>query len=446
MIPTVSVAPRRDIQSAIWPRGPVGTSFARFMQLGLTVLKVFRVNDSAKAVLIIGGGMVGVTLALLLARQSELEITLVEATRFPPLVPGEPLPFRPSFDARNTALSRRTVATYRELGLWDALQEHATPIFDIHVSDRGRFGMARLNAAEEQVESFGQVIENAWLGLVLLDAVKQCPNVRIIDGATITALVSAADQVTATVQRDGETLTLQAPLLVAADGVDSTCRQLLGIGAKREDYQQTAIVTTVATHQPHANTAFERFTPAGPLALLPLPDDRRALVWTVKTGEEKALLELDDARFLAALQEAFGRRAGRFTRVGKRFAYPLALTLAQQQVQPRIVILGNAAHTLHPVAGQGFNLCLRDCLALSERVRAAVVAGSDPGDFAMLQDYEAARRVDQHRVVQFSDKLVRGFGSQLPGWSTLRNLGMVGFDLLPAAKQALARYAMGLQS
>ena len=405
-----------------------------------------QVGKTANTVLIIGGGMVGVTLALLLAREPGLSITLVEAARLPTLTPGEPLPFRPSFDARNTALSRRTVATYRELGLWDELQAHATPIFDIHISDRGRFGMARLNAAEENVESFGQVIENAWLGLVLLAAVKACSNVRVIDGASLTGIQQGKDSITATIRQGDSTLELSTPRLVAADGAESSCRRLLGVGVQQSDYHQTAIVTTVATHLPHQHMAYERFTDTGPIALLPLPGDRRALIWTLPTGGEEAALALDDAAFLSALQEAFGRRAGKFLRVGKRFAYPLSLMVAQQQVQPRAVILGNAAHTLHPVAGQGFNLCLRDCLALSERLIEACRSGADPGELALLRDYEKARSTDQHNVIQFSDKLVRGFSSKLPGWGLLRNLGMVGFDLLPPAKQALARYAMGLNS
>lgn len=390
--------------------------------------------------------MVGVTLALLLARESGLQITLVEAAPLPVLTPGEPLPYRPSFDARNTALSRKTVNTYRELGLWPELQKHATPIYDIHVSDRGRFGMARLNAAEENVESFGQVIENAWLGLVLLAALKTRPNVQIIDGARLTALRQSSTQMWAEIQRGDETLEFNTPLLVAADGAESVCRELLGVHVERRDYDQIAIVTTVATHLPHQNTAFERFSADGPLALLPLPDDRRALVWVVPRGQEEQLIQQPDADFLQALQAAFGRRAGRFLRVGKRFSYPLSLMVAKSQAQPRAVILGNAAHTLHPVAAQGFNLCLRDCLALSSRIQQQFKAGGDVGDWTLLKDYEAARVDDQHNVIQFSDKLVRGFGSELPGWGLLRNAGLVGFDLLPVAKQTLARYAMGLNS
>ncbi|MDQ8038473.1 MAG: 2-octaprenyl-6-methoxyphenyl hydroxylase [Pedobacter sp.] len=406
-------------------------------------------RDAAAAdVVIVGGGMVGVTLALLLAREPSLRITLVEAIALPPVLPGEPLPYRPSFDARNTALSRKTVATYRELGLWDELQSHATPIHQIHVSERGHFGMARLVAEEEKVESFGQVIENAWLGLVLLRALKSRPNVRILDGVKLTGLKPGATQMTAELLRDGEAFTLSAPLLVAADGAQSVSRQFLGVSAETTSYEQVALVTTVATHLPHENIAYERFTEHGPIALLPLPssaeEQRRSVVWTLPLGQEKALIDCSDEEFLAQLQAAFGKRAGRFVKTAKRFAFPLALTVAHAQSQPRAVIIGNAAHSLHPVAGQGFNLCLRDCLALTERLHRVHREGGDIGDFALLQDYEKVRLEDQLNVIRFSDGIVRGFSNNTPGLTLARNVGMVTFDLLPAAKQALARYAMGL--
>jgi 2-octaprenyl-6-methoxyphenol hydroxylase len=395
-------------------------------------------------VLIIGGGMVGVTLALLLSREPGLAITLVESISFPPLEPDAPLPFRPSFDARNTALSRRTVATYRELGLWDDMQLHATPIHEIHVSERGHFGMSRLVAEEEKVESFGQCIENAWMGLVLLRALKRCPNVTVRDGVTLTGIRQQATHITAELKKGDERFELRAPLLVAADGATSPCREMLGVNATTTPYGQVALVTTVATHLPHHNVAFERFTESGPLALLPLPDDRRSIVWTLPAGSEQALIDCSDEEFLAKLQAAFGKRAGRFVKTARRFAYPLALTVAQTQAQPRAVILGNAAHTLHPVAGQGFNLCLRDCLALTERIVQRHREDGDIGDFALLRDYESARLQDQHNVTTFSDRIVRGFSNNTPGLTLARNIGMVTFDLLPAAKQALARYAMGL--
>lgn len=402
-------------------------------------------QESPIDVLIVGGGMVGVTLALLLARAPDLRITLVEAIALPVLAPGEPLPFRPSFDARNTALSRRTVATYRDLGLWDELQTHATPIEQIHVSERGHFGMARLRAEEEKVESFGQVIENAWLGLVLLRALKACSNVTVLDGVTLTGIEPGEKFVTAHMRRGDVRFALAAPLLVAADGAQSPSREFLGVNADTTSYDQVALVTTVATHLPqHDNIAYERFTESGPIALLPLPENRRSVVWTLPLGQEKALIDCSDEEFLAQLQKAFGKRAGRFIKTGKRFAYPLALTVAHIQALPRAVILGNAAHSLHPVAGQGFNLCLRDCLALTDRLCRTHKAGGDLGEFALLQDYEAARIEDQHNVIQFSDKIVRGFSNATPGLTLARNIGMVTFDLLPMAKQVLARYAMGL--
>lgn len=402
------------------------------------------VQENPVDVLIIGGGMVGVTLALLLAREPGMRITVVEAIALPVLAPGEPLPFHPSFDARNTALSRRTVATYRELGLWDELQVHATPIHQIHVSERGHFGMARLRAEEEKVESFGQVIENAWLGLVLLRALRACRNVTILDGVTLTGVEPGAKRITARLQRGAEAFSVTAPLLAVADGAQSVSREFLGVSASTTSYGQVALVTTVATSMPHDHIAYERFTEHGPVALLPLPENRRSVVWTLPLGQEKALIECGDEAFLAQLQKAFGKRAGRFVKTGKRFAYPLALTVAGTQALPRAVILGNAAHSLHPVAGQGFNLCLRDCLVLTERLRKAYGDGHDLGDFALLKVYEAARVEDQHNVIQFSDKIVRGFSNAIPGLTLARNIGMVTFDLLPSAKQALARYAMGL--
>ena len=409
-------------------------------------------------VVIVGGGMVGVTLALLLsARLPALKLVLLESAPLPAFTPGQALPYTPGFDVRNTALSRRTVQAFEDLGLWPQLQPHATPIHRIHVSDRGRFGMARLEAAEEQVESFGQVIENAWLGVVLLAALRARANVQVCDHVTVTGLEVTGEAARVAMQRDGEAHALAAPLLIAADGTQSRSRDWLGLGARWQDYGQSALVTTVATSLPHGQEAFERFTDAGPIALLPLPDmaplagepampagTRRSLVWAMPPAQAAQLAEADDASFLAELQQAFGRRAGRFRRVGRRQTYPLQLMVADRQVAPRAVILGNAAHSLHPVAGQGFNLCLRDALVLVDTLAAAHARGDDLGELAPLQAYERARLADQGQIIRFSDSLVRGFGLTHPLLTLVRNAGLVAFDLLPGAKPALARYAMGL--
>ena len=404
-------------------------------------------------VAIIGGGMVGVTLALMLARElPQLQVVLVEGQRFPALDLTQPLPYTAGFDARNTALSRRTVQAFAELGLWQQLQPHATPIHQIHISDRGHFGLSRLRAEEEQVESFGQVMENAWLGVVLLAALKQCPSVTVCDGVSVSALQTLAEGATLSLQRGDDAPTrLRAPLVIAADGTQSRSREWLGLGARWHDYGQTALVTTVATSLPHEHVAFERFTSDGPIALLPLPDakdqaaqTRRSLVWALKTDEAERVLALSDEDFLQEFQRAFGRRAGRITRVGQRHAYPLQLMVAHQQAVPRAVILGNAAHSLHPVAGQGFNLCLRDVLVLVDTLREACKAGTDIGDAALLRAYEAKRIADQQQIIRFSDSLVRGFSNANPLLQLARNIGLLGFDLLPGAKPLVARYAMGL--
>lgn len=414
----------------------------------MTTTPVHAELPSQADVIIVGGGMVGITLALLLAqRLPSLAVVLLESAVFPVMTPGQPLPYTAGFDARNTALSRRTIEAFTDLGLWPQLQPHATPIHEIHVSDRGHFGMSKLSAQEESVESFGQVVENAWLGVVLLAALRQCPSVTLVDGVRVTGVKTSTNSAEVSIQGR----TLSAPLLIAADGTQSQSRHWLGLSATTRDYGQTALVTTVATSLPHKHVAYERFTADGPIALLPLPDEvgqpaqtRRSLVWALSSAEAERIQLLSDSDFIVALQRAFGRRAGRFTRVGQRHAYPLQLMVAQQQVLPRALILGNAAHSLHPVAGQGFNLCLRDALVLVEHLAEAVARQTDIGDGALLQRYEAARKADQQQIIRFSDALVRGFSNDNAVLTLLRNIGLLGFDLLPGAKPALARYAMGL--
>lgn len=405
-----------------------------------------------QAVLIVGGGMVGLSLALMLAKQG-IAVRLLEAVKYPQSTGTEAVAYHSSFDARNTALSRRTVQIFTELGLWDKLSQHATPIFQVNISEQGGFGKARLLAEQEKVESFGQVIENAWLGRVLLSEVRASPHIELIDGVQVTALTQDAQTVLVTAQQDGKLLELQASLLIAADGRDSFCRKALGIGADVHDYNQVAIVTTVQTGKPHQHVAFERFSKNGPLALLPLPattpqqeSHRRSVVWTVEKGtEDQWLGEHNDAHFLNALQQTYGNRAGEFNKTGQRFAYPLAQVLAHQQVSGRVVLMGNAAHTLHPVAGQGFNLCMRDAHVLTRYLHEQFQVGADLGDHNRLKHYEQARLTDQKRVIRFCDSVVRGFSNQNPLLKLARNSGLMAFELLPGAKQLVATYAMGLK-
>ena len=398
-------------------------------------------------VIIVGGGMVGLSLALMLAKAS-IAVKLLEAIKYPNYDDADLAPYHSSFDARNSALSRRSVQIYQELGLWDALQVHATPIFEVNITEQGSFGKARLKAAQEKVENFGQVIENAWLGRVLLTEVKKQPLIELIDGVQVTSLKQNKDQVYIEALRQDQCLSLQTALLIAADGRDSFCRQALGIGASEHDYDQVAIVTTVQTSKPHQHIGFERFSALGPLALLPLPGEyRRSVVWPVKKGTEHEWLgDENDQHFLDALQQTYGDRAGKFQKTGRRFSFPLSQVLAEKQAIGRVVLMGNAAHTIHPVAGQGFNLCMRDAYVLVRSLTEQLSKSDDIGEPTMLLAYEQARLSDQQRVIKFCDSVVRGFSHQNPMLKLIRNTGLIAFDMIPGVKPLVANYAMGLKA
>ncbi|MDX8274624.1 2-octaprenyl-6-methoxyphenyl hydroxylase [Acinetobacter pittii] len=398
-------------------------------------------------VIIVGGGMVGLSLSLMLAK-ANIAVKLLEAVKYPNYDDQNVAPYHSSFDARNTALSRRSVQIYQKLGLWDALQQHATPILQVHITEQGSFGKARLIAEQEKVESFGQVIENAWLGRVLLTQVRQQPLIELIDGVQVTALTQDAEQVHIEAKRGDEVLKLESKLLIAADGRDSFCRQAIGVGVDVHDYDQVAIVTTVQTSKPHEQVGFERFSALGPLALLPLPGEyRRSVVWPVKKGTEGEWLgEENDQHFLDALQKTYGDRAGKFEKTGKRFSYPLSQVLAHKQAVGRVILMGNAAHTIHPVAGQGFNLCLRDADVLVRYLVNQLTASDDIGTPDNLLAYEQARLSDQQRVIKFCDTVVRGFSNQNPLLKLIRNTGLIAFDVIPGVKPLVANYAMGLKA
>lgn len=398
-------------------------------------------------VIIVGGGMVGLSLALMLAK-TNIAVKLLEAIQYPNYDDVNLEPYYSSFDARNSALSRRSVQIYQELGLWDKLQEHATPILEVNITEQGSFGKARLIASQEKVESFGQVIENAWLGRVLLAEVKANPLIELIDGVKVTSLHQDQDQVFVEAVRGESSRSLRSKLLIAADGRDSFCRKALGVSAVEHDYDQVAIVTTVQTSKPHQHIGFERFSHLGPLALLPLPGEyRRSVVWPVKKGTEDEWLGAEnDQHFLNALQETYGDRAGKFQKSGKRFCFPLSQVLAEKQAVGRVVLMGNAAHTIHPVAGQGFNLCMRDAHVLVRYLETQQAQSADLGDAEMLKEYERSRLKDQQRVIKFCDSVVRGFSNQNPFLKLIRNTGLLAFENIPGIKPLVANYAMGLKA
>jgi 2-octaprenyl-6-methoxyphenol hydroxylase len=387
-------------------------------------------------VAIVGGGMVGASFALAL-RATKLRILLIESV--PPDSAAQP-----SFDERTTALGNGSRQIFESLGVWDAMSADAAPIRSIHVSDAGRFGVARLDAREQGVPAFGYVVPNRTIGRVLWQALRQAPNVTLavpaqVKAATLIDRVGEEAALLEVATEDGIEI-IRASVAVAADGAGSVLRASAGIDATIEDYEQVAIVVNAATERPNTGEAFERFTPAGPLAVLPTVGGGYTVVWAVRPERATALMALDDEEFAAELLTAFGWRAGRWTRVGKRNTYPLSLSRATETVAGRVVLIGNAAQALHPVAGQGFNLGLRDAATLAEMLAGASVAP----DFAeLLARFAAWRAEDRQGVTRFTDGLVKLFGSDLPGLGLVRNFGLLLFDLSPAAKRALSRVSWG---
>ena len=382
-------------------------------------------------VVIVGGGMVGASFALAL-RGTKLRTLLIEGV--PPDSSAQP-----SFDERTTALGNGSRQIFESLGVWNAMAADASPIRSIHVSDAGRFGVARLDAREQGVPAFGYVVPNRTIGRVLWQALREAPNVTLAVPAQVKAATLREEAVELEVLAASGTETIRAAVAVAADGAGSVLRASAGIDADIEDYEQVAIVVNAATERPNTGEAFERFTPSGPLAVLPTAGGGYTVVWAVRPRRAAELTALDDAAFAAELLAAFGWRVGRWTRVGRRHTYPLALSRAAETVAGRVVLIGNAAQALHPVAGQGFNLGLRDAATLAE-----MLAGAAAPDFAeLLARFADWRAEDRKGVTRFTDGLVKLFGSDLPGMGLVRNFGLLLFDMSPAAKRALSRVSWG---
>lgn len=390
-------------------------------------------------IVVAGGGMVGASLAIALEPLG-LSVAVVEAV-------ARGAAEQPSFDERSTALSRSTQRSFEAMGLWPDIAAASTPIRSIHVSDKGRFGFSHIDAEEQGVEALGYVCINRILGGVLQRVLAEARNVTLMCPARITEVENNSEHASVTVQHaDGRQESLSATLLVVADGARSEVRDMLGISATHVDYEQKAIIGNVLTELPNEGCAYERFTEAGPVAMLPITNGRTAFVWILGTDAADDMLELDDDAFTGALADAFGTRLGEFSRVGVRNAYPLGLSKALRLTSGRAVLVGNAAHGLHPVAAQGFNLGLRDVAALCDCIADELAADGfrDIGSPRVLDHYAEWRKPDQDKLVAFTDGLVRLFGSRRPGIRVLRNLGMLGFDFIPGVRRAFARHTMGL--
>ena len=385
---------------------------------------------------IVGGGLVGGSLACAL-RGSRLRVCSLEAV-------AADADHQPSYDERVIALSWGSRRILEGMGLWGDIAPGAEPIHRIHVSERGAFGFAHLDSAEQGFEALGYVAPARVLGTAIRGALACAADIDALCPARLLGLVNGPDGVELEVAVGGEHRRLTTRLLAAADGGESFVRNHLGIGVRERPYGHDAIITTVTPDRPQPGVAYERFTDTGPLAMLPMTGGRWSVVWTSREDETAALLGLTDSAFLARLQERFGYRLGGLDRLGRRVAYPLRQVLATQGVAGRVVLIGNAAHTLHPVAGQGFNLGLRDVAALAEVVAGVARTGGDPGGPTALADYAQWRRQDQSQSALVTDALARLFVNPWAPLRLARDLGLVGLDLMPAARRTLGRRFMGL--
>ncbi len=387
-------------------------------------------------VCIVGGGLVGLAAAITLAYQGR-RVTLLEASELETQDPH-------ALDARSIALSYSTIQIFRSLGLWTQLQAMAAPIRHIHVSSAGFFGVTRLDASDLGLEAMGYVIEYHLLLNSLLQHARQQSAIEIVTSAHVDKVEQDGGQIQLTYRIDQQTKDSHCPLVVVADGANSPLRDKLGIGSEILDYQQTALIANVQLAQSGNGWAYERFTDAGPLALLPLPGQRYALVWTHSSEQIDDHMTLSDQELIQQLHELFGYRLGEFIGIGTRARFDLKLTRATQLVSGRCVLIGNAANSLHPVAGQGFNLALRDIAQLYDSLQDVELATTALSDH--LQGYQQQRQTDQQQTVGYGHGLVSLFSNNLPLLNHLRAGGLAALDLVPVLKKEFSWLGMGYGS
>ncbi len=386
--------------------------------------------------IIVGGGLAGLSLASAL-RHTPVRIALIDAA--PLNEPGR------AADDRSLALSPASQRVLAGIGVWDAITGHATPVLGIHVSECGRFGALRLRAEDLGLSALAHVMPARMLHAALAHSVRES-RCELINPASVTEIRVRPGGVEIRVQEGDAARRLSASVLIAADGAQSRSRAMLGVRAREHDYRQTAIIAAVTSGKPHQHVAYERFSPAGPVALLPQPAvNRCGLVFVVPVEQAAAVMESPAEQFLAQVQGRFGGRLGELSALASRSAYPLRRIAAERIAGGRYVIIGNAAHTMHPNAAQGLNLGLRDVAVLAELLHDAAAARTDIGASAVTEAYVRKRLADQRRTLRLADSLARLFYSNRLSRRLLRGAGIVTVDLIPALKRALIRTAGGLQ-
>ena len=398
-------------------------------------------------VVISGGGLSGALMALSLStlvtsQQKALKIAIIEAN---PILTD---PSR-SFDDRVLALSHGSAAYLANVAAWPYLYQYAEPIKNIHISDRGHYGKARLYAKHQQVDALGYVAEMSVIGAALLKALATKKHITWFTPDSIEDVQWQSEQVSIALSSGTQ---LTTALLLGCDGVHSPCRKFANIATTSRDYQQSALIANVATAHQHNNIAYERFTETGPIAMLPLSpapnanqqhQGRCSLVWTLTPALAQKMINLSDDEFAEQLGQSFGHWLGKITHVGKRVVYPLKLVQASEQIYHRMALIGNASHTIHPIAGQGFNLGLRDVSDMTQVLKNALAQQQDIGAFANLMQYAKARQKDQQQVINLTDSLVTLFSNQLPPLVAGRNIGLKVLNYVPMLKNALVKKTMG---
>ena len=393
-------------------------------------------------IVVLGGGLVGSSLACALDGRG-YRIALVEAS-----LPRDP---PPGFDERKLALAAASLNALGTLGVLAHLSEPPSPIRRIHVSRQGDFGVVRLQASDVGRDAFGGVVSARELGHALEQRLASLSDLQLLRPQTVSAIRDVEGGVAlrlrpgtgagASDETVGSEVTTR--LLVGADGTQSFARQALGIAVDRHDYLQTLLVCSLVADRPADGGAYERFTADGPIALLPMGRQYGAIC-AVPRAQAETVMAMDDAAYMDYFQARFGWRAGRVTRVGKRSAYPIARAIAERIVARRMVLMGNAAQTIHPIGAQGFNLGLRDALGLAD-VLFAAGADADPGSEVVLGAYQQSRREDRERTLSFSDGLARATGNASLPMHLLRSIGLMALANVPGLSAPLVSGAMGFR-
>ena len=393
-------------------------------------------DNHASDVVIVGGGLVGLCAALALQKTKQKICLLEAATMHAPESGG--------LNARSIALSYSSLQIFKALGVWSSVKKQAAPIRNIHISSQGRWGVSRLQASDYGIDALGYVIESRHLAASLLEKVEACKNITLLSEASFESIENDAE-VRIGYSHQQKMHQHSAKLALIADGAASSARASLGIEHNTIDYGQAAIICNVEFEKPLPGFAYERFTEQGPLALLPLAGNRYACVWTRQNQQAADLMEADEATFIGALQGCFGFRMGFIDKIGDRFCFDLKRTEATQLSLGRSVLIGNAANALHPVAGQGFNLALRDVAVLYELLAGQQVSKLDDATIReLLQQYEVNRKAEQRQVVRLGDGLVSLFSNELPLINHLRAGGLALLDQLPLLKTQVALSGMGM--